>query len=232
MTDLPPFLAPPPEREALELGLDHVIFDPVERDARAREEADDQRPPLRAYALLDASRSADIPVCLQGFANRARCLFDGAAGDEMAEVAPWLVELTRYSDVWDWLVEDGYGHNWGIVLHSRLELGRLKSHLKKFLKIEDEHGEKYYFKYYRPLYFNSYVPEFDAEHRRAFWQSIDSIHAEADAAPETLHRHAIGDDGEPVHQAIDLIAVGTPYLIQPASPDDAMAFVAAARGQS
>ncbi len=136
MTDLPAFLTPSPEQEALVLGLDHLIFAPLEENERAHTEAEDEEiPPLRAFALLDASQSSDIPICLEGFSNPARCFFDDEAFEDLAEVAPWLVELTRYSDVWDWFVEEGYGNNWGILIHSCLELPRLKkTQLKKYQK--------------------------------------------------------------------------------------------------
>ena len=140
--NLPEALSGSPDQEALALGLEQIVFGSLDEDERQRQASDKTVPPLRAFALLDASQSADIPICLEGFSDPARCLFDGAAYDDMAEVAPWLVELTRYSDAWDWFVEEGYGQNWGILIHSRLELPRLKTHLKKFLKIEDEGGER------------------------------------------------------------------------------------------
>ncbi len=77
--DLPEALTGSPDREALALGLEQIVFSPLEEDERQRQLSDTAIPPLRAYALLDASQSADIPICLEGFSDPARCLIDGAA---------------------------------------------------------------------------------------------------------------------------------------------------------
>ncbi|WP_182912938.1 DUF4123 domain-containing protein [Paracoccus onubensis] len=205
--DLPDSLTASPEQEALALGLEHLIFDPIEEDAkRRRDESDETTPPLRAYALLDAAQSPDIPICLEGFSNPARCLFDGDAYDNLAEVAPWLVELTRYSDVWDWFVEEGYGKDWGILIHSRLPLPRLKTQLKRFLRVEDEDSDVYFFKYYRPEIFNKYVPRFDSIQRSTFWREIEAIYSEYHRDPQKLIRHHL--DGEHVEQEYDILSTG------------------------
>ena len=231
--DLPPFLTPSPEQEALELGLDHLIFSPLEVDETKREEANDEKtPPLRAYALLDASQSSDIPICLEGFSNPARCLFDGEAFENLAEVAPWLVELTRHSDVWDWLIEEGYGRNWGIIIHSRLELPRLKTQLKKLLSIEDEDNEEYYFKYYRPQHFNNYAPEFDEVLCNLFWRGVEAVYAEDQSALSIIYRHTVDEAGNHSYQPVDIIDIGKPLIIQPASPDDAQALIEAVKGKA
>ncbi len=93
--NLPEALTGSPDQEALALGLEQIVFGSLDEDERQRQASDTTIPPLRAFALLDASQGADIPICLEGFSDPARCLFDGAAYDDMAEVAPWLVELTR-----------------------------------------------------------------------------------------------------------------------------------------
>lgn len=211
--NLPEALTGSPDQEALALGLEQIVFGSLDEDERQRQASDKTVPPLRAFALLDASQSADIPICLEGFSDPARCLFDGAAYDDMAEVAPWLVELTRYSDAWDWFVEEGYGQNWGILIHSRLELPRLKTHLKKFLKIEDEDGERYFFKYYRPEHFNRYAPGFDEAQRAAFWRSIRAVYAENKGDVTMLLRHGLDAEGRYESRSLDVMEVGRPLLI-------------------
>ena len=230
MTELPPFLTPSPEQEALELGLDHLIFEPLEEDERARAEVqDEETPPLRAYTLLDASQSSDIPICLEGFSNPARCLFDGEAFEDLAEVAPWLVELTRYSDVWDWFVEDGYGNNWGILIHSRLELPRLKTQLKKYLKIDDGEGDVYYFKYYRPEHLNTYLPQFRGDELVRFMKGIEAFYTEDQEDTHKLWQHRLNEEDKLKRGTADLIKTGDPLRIQPASPEDADALIKAVK---
>ncbi len=233
MSSLPPFLSPSPEQEALELGLDYVIFDPLAVDARTRAEAkDDETPPLRAYAVLDASQSPDISICLKGFNDPARCLFDGQAYDDLAEVAPWVVEFTRYSDAWYWFIEEGYGQNWGIFVHSRLDMPRLKTQLKKFLKIEDEDGDVSFFKYYRPQHLNAYLPAFTPTQLERFMLGIEAMYAEYQDDTTKLLMHKRTDDGTLKRSIADLIETGDPLRVQPASPDAAQALITAAKGTS
>lgn len=222
MLELPPFLSASPEQEALELALDKLIFEPS-----AAGDQDGQPLPLRAYALLDASQSADIPVCLQGFPSPATCLFNGAAYDDLAEVAPWLVELHRYSNVWDWLVEDGFGQNWGIFLHSQLPLPKLKTHLKKFVKIDDPDGVAYYFKYYRPEHLNTYLPVLEPAQAARFFQGVEAIWAESRTEAGRLHRHCL-KDGSLFTETFDLAQIGKSLLPVSASPEEAAGWIEAA----
>lgn len=225
---LPAFLAPPPEQEALELGLEAAVFDPLDRDAAALAEAKDtETPPLRAYLLLDASIDPDIAVCIEAFDSPSRCLFDGAAFEELSDVGPWLVELKRYADAWDWFVEDGYGNNWGIIIHSRLELMRLKVQMKKFIKIEDEDGETHFFKFYRPQHFNTYVPAFNDDQLTSFARGIRTFFAEVEDQQNVLMRH-VATNGRLQSHHIDVVALGEPLLITPPSPEDAAALIAKA----
>lgn len=229
MTELPEFLSPPPEKEALELALEASVFDPVEADEDARQAAKDtETDPLKAYLLLDASICPDIPICAEAFSEPARCLFDGAAFEDLSDVGPWLIELRRYGDAWDWFVDDGYGNNWGIILHSRLPLMRLKTQMKKFIKIEDEEGETYFFKYYRPQHLNSYVPAFDATQTASFMRGVDAIFAETYKRPTQLIRHSCTSDGIMTQNTIDLVETGMPLRILPPSEEDVAALLAKA----
>ena len=160
MTQLPPLFTPSPEREAIEAGLAQALFAPGEAE-----------PGLRTYLLLDAAASPDIAVCLSGFGAPAACLFDGPPAEDLAEVAPWLTEVTRHSATFGWYADEGYGRNWGIFLHSRLEPSKLKARLKRFLTVTDDTGEKFFFKFYLPRNLNAILPEFDL---RVFQQSSDA----------------------------------------------------------
>jgi hypothetical protein len=218
---------PSPDQEALTQGLAQVFFSPVEPYEFARDP--DQPPPLRAYALIDASHRADISICLEAFNSPARCLFDGEVGEDLAEVAPWLVELTRFDDAWEWFVENGYGKNWGILIHARMELPRLKTQLKRFLRITDEKGESFFFKYYRPKHLNAYLPVFDAVQLASFMKGIETIFAESDKDPNKLHQHQLGAKGTLQSHTHDLRRVGEPLMPRVPSEEDAALYLRAMR---
>lgn len=149
-----------PDEEALAEALHEAVFELPEE--------------MRAYLLIDAACSPDIHVTLDAFPEHARCLFDGEVGGDLAEVGPWLAELRPYGDLWDWFVDECWGRNRGVIIHSRLEFHRLKAHLKKFLMVEREDGEKNFFKYYRPRHLNTFLPLFDLGQRQKFMRGIDA----------------------------------------------------------
>ena len=194
LRSLPPNMRPPEAEQVRFLGLSEAVFGPLRADAETRGE---DVPPLRAYLLLDASADDDISVMLNGFSNPALCLFDGAAGEDLESVAPWLVELYAQEDsVWDWFVAEGFGKDWGIIIHSRLAPRRLKTQLKKFIMVEDEEGQKLYFKYYRPSTLNGFLPVFTPEQRVSFGRGIVAFLAESLGQGNTLRLHRVRPGGE------------------------------------
>ncbi len=219
--------APSPDQEALVEGLANVFFSPVEPYEFARDP--DQPPPLRAYALIDAAQSPDIAVLLEAFDSPARCLFDGEVGEDLGEVAPWVVELTRFDDAWDWFVEEGYGKNWGILIHSRLELPRLKTQLKRFLKITDEKGESFFFKYYRPKHLNAFLPVFDDVQMASFMKGIETVFAESDKDENKLHQYRLKPQGGLATLTHDLRRVGEPLMPRVPTEEDAALYLKAMR---
>ncbi len=195
MHELPPIFQGDAKAEAREAGLAEALFTPCEND-----------PELRCYLLLDAAASSDIPVCLAGFDAPARCLFDGQTRDELEDVAPWLVQISRHQAVTSWYAEEGHGRDWGIVIHSRLELARLKTRLKRFLRVQDESGQELFFKFYRPRNLNAILPEFEPDQRASFFSGIEAILAEDRGNPDLLHRHL--PDGSRAPEAVDLVRLG------------------------
>lgn len=188
MMDLPASLTGDPERDAMIERLEQLLFDPLE--------ADEEEPPLKLYALLDASKSPDIPIYLEAFNSPATCLFDGQTRDDLAEVAPWLVQFDRYSDAWDWFAEEGWGNGWGILMHSRQPIARLKTHFKKFLKITRDDGEPNFFKFYVPIHLRKYLPLFEEKELMRIYQRIDAFFVE-DAGQVSEFRL---DEGEELSQ--------------------------------
>lgn len=206
MNELPPLFRSNAKAEARAAGLADALFSPCESD-----------PELRCYLLLDAAASSDIPICLAGFGASARCLFDGKTRDELEDVAPWLVEIRRHQAVISWYTEEGYGNNWGIFIHSRLELARLKSKLKHFLRVQNEGGEDLFFKFYRPRNLNAILPEFEPEQRASFFSGIEAILAEDRCNPDLLHRHL--PDRWRTAETMDLVQLGQRFTRPPGNTE-------------
>ena len=203
---LPVEMRPTEAEQVRYLGLSDTVFAPITAD---RETPTPTEPPLRAFLLLDAAADRDVYLAMNGYSNEATCLFDGAVASDLEMVGPWLVEIEQDDSVWEWFVQKGYGNNWGLIIHSRLELRRLKTQLKKFLKIQDEAGDVFFFKYYRPENFNAHFPEFSPEQRISFIRGIQRIFAETRKAPDVLQQHeAHAGDGSAITSVKNVDSIG------------------------
>jgi hypothetical protein len=136
-------------------GLRDLLFgDPAPSEAeRARFGAD--VPPLGTYAVLDAAR---LPYLLPGFLAasglRHASLFQGAAQDDLAERAPYLVAVTADSDFTRRLFtgppeKSGlWGDDLGIFLRSRAGFDALRNHLRKLTYVPDKEGKMWFLRFW------------------------------------------------------------------------------------
>ncbi|NDK37075.1 DUF4123 domain-containing protein, partial [Rhodovulum sulfidophilum] len=152
-----------PDRETVLAGLAAYAF--------ARAEA---LPGGHVFGLIDAACDPLSAVTLEAFPEPARCLIGGGLGEELAGVAPWLVRFDRHGPAWDWFASEAWGRNRGVLMVSNLDLARLKTRLKKPLRVEDEDedGKRYFFKYYRPNHLNTYLPAMDEAQRRTMFSGV------------------------------------------------------------
>lgn len=156
------------------------------------------------YLLLDASRSPDIHVYLDAFPDPAVCLFGGNLGEDTGAVAPWLAAPSRYGDMFDWFAEDGWGHDWGVLIQSRLPMPRLKAHLKKFLMVQLESGQRHFFKFYRPRHLASFLPLFEPANLAHFMRGIDGYLSEMPNNPDMALIHRLDQTGNLTTQQVAL----------------------------
>jgi hypothetical protein len=111
------------------------------------------------HAVLDGSKGARVTELLHEGVEPYRSLYDGAQGDALAEVAPYLVRFVAGSGLLERVVTEGWGRRWGIFLVSRRPFDEVRRHLRRFLMVEDdETGEKVYFRFYDPATLRIFVP--------------------------------------------------------------------------
>jgi len=100
-------------------------------------------PPLQTYAILDAAKVLSLPEMLEASGLEHRCLFKGAAYDEMKDVAPWIVRLEEGNSFTRNLFtrSDVPWHMWdsepGIYLRSIGTLNDMWKHFRKFTRVQD-----------------------------------------------------------------------------------------------
>ena len=113
-------------------------------------------PSLNTYAILDAAKVPGLAEVLDATGLERDCLFQGQAAEEMRDAAPWLVRLEEeHSFTRDLFTEGEMPHHmWSrasaVFLRSRDNLGDLRAHLRKFVKVRDDSEAWFYLRFYDP----------------------------------------------------------------------------------
>src|ERR1700754_2122049 len=76
----------------------------------------------RVFAVLDGANIGDLLDKLQQLEPEYYCLYRGDLKPDVAEVAPYLVRLRPETPFTEWIIEKGWGKNWGIFVHSSATL--------------------------------------------------------------------------------------------------------------
>lgn len=138
------------------------------------------------YAVLDAARSERVLPLLHGARARSQSLYDGWKGQELAEVAPYLVELTEGSALWEALLGEAWGDAWGVFAQTDAGFEDLRRHLRRYLRVQSESGRKMLFRWYDPRVIRTFLPTCTDDERRAFHGPVRAFVAESDDARSAL----------------------------------------------
>ncbi|AUC56075.1 MAG: DUF4123 domain-containing protein [Sagittula sp.] len=145
-----------------------------------------------AYLLVDASKSPATQFIIETMTDDALCLFDGQAFEDLAAYAPWLVPLNGSGRrVFDWFMEEGWNKDWGLFLIAGPEAKKVKTSLKRSLRVKTEDDKELFFKFYRPSVFNTYLPAMEPEQCAYVLRDLSQVWAEDSDNPNLVHRYAI-----------------------------------------
>ncbi len=102
------------------------------------------------YAVLDGASVPELPQKLWQHGPRSFCLFTGELEPDMAEVAPYIVELHKQAAFARLLADEGWGEHWGVYLRTEANLVTARAHCRRVLNVVDEDGTSMYFRFYDP----------------------------------------------------------------------------------
>lgn len=148
------------------------------------------------YMIVDAARDPGLYPGLLAREEETdmRSLYQGDTASELAEVAPYLVRLTRGGAVADWLVGEGWGRGWGILLLADDDIDAVRRHFRKFTIVNGESGAAYLFRFYDPTVLGSFLPISDEAQRAAlFGPGIRFMMEDAGADALVLFESVNGD---------------------------------------
>ncbi|HKA43802.1 MAG TPA: DUF4123 domain-containing protein [Burkholderiales bacterium] len=144
-------------------------------------------PQDKVYALLDG---ASIPSLLERLYGEKRppfeCLFPGELEPDMAEVAPYLVELDRGSDFAEWVMGQGWGNHWGIFAVSQADLRTVYFHLRTLSVVYTPESRPMLFRYYDPRVMRLFLTTCAPEQIKQLFGPVERFVAEGETATAAL----------------------------------------------
>jgi len=161
---------------------------PAERTAEALAALRAERSPL--YAVVDTARRARVRTLLRASPDTARSLYEGSEGEELEEVAPYLVALGRDGWLLERLVDEGWGDGWGIYLTSRQPFAEVRRHLRRLLVVDvKDTGERLYFRFYDPRALRAALAAAGARQRQQIFGDAEAFFIEGkEGAPVEVWR--------------------------------------------
>lgn len=135
---------------------------------------------LPLFALVDAARAPELLALLRTHSELYYSLYDGAAGEKLDHVAPYLVQLHARSPLAQALVAEQWGNSWGCFVWALADFKALRRHFRRFLMVEDANSKELYFRFYDPRVLRMFLPTCTTREAFEFFGPIKDFVMEAD----------------------------------------------------
>jgi len=130
--------------------------------------------PDLTFAVLDGAAIPDLLEQLFALQPQHECLYMGDLEPDMAEVAPYLVQLESNSDFANWVIGLGWGKHWGIFLQTSADFRAIRQHLRRFLVTYNEEGRPLMFRFYDPRVLRVHLAKCKPEELQALFGPVAS----------------------------------------------------------
>jgi hypothetical protein len=147
------------------------------------------------YILLDAE-------CMEYTMQNARelnpthqSLYRTREGAEEVspDEAPYLFTWPHSEAFSNFILQEGWGQSWGILINSSADYKTIYQHLRRFLTVQLEGGAQVRFRFYDPRVLRLFLPSCTTEQLREFFGPVDSFLVEdEDPALALDFRHESG----------------------------------------
>lgn len=143
-------------------------------------------PKQNIWMILDGARSIEIFRMLLACHLEYSCLYSGTLTPDLEMAAPYLVQLDHgYKDTHQF-IQRAWGNSWGVLLRSETSLKKLRRHLREFLVVRDERGNRLLFRYYDPRVLRVYLPTCTTSELRTVFGPIECFWTESEIGYEML----------------------------------------------
>ena len=159
---------------------------------------------LHRYAVLDGASVPDLLDQLYGEEPpEFLCLYRGELQPDMAEVAPYLVQLKAGTPFSEWLLQHCWGNHWGIFVTSHDDIDTVRRHFRNFLMVRNPEGQQVYFRFYDPRVLRIFLPTCNAEQAKTMFGPLACYLCEAEN-PDTLLSFS-DEDGPPQCKPVKML---------------------------
>ncbi len=108
------------------------------------------QPYLRLYVMLNAARDEKIYSKMLSVDDPFCSLYRDDLPPSLADSVPYLVQMQSNSSFSRWLLQEGWGQQWGYFLASAASLQDLQQHFANLVVVQDERGKDAFFQFYDP----------------------------------------------------------------------------------
>jgi hypothetical protein len=154
------------------------------------------RAPL--YALLDKARESAGIYQASKAGLKYESLFAGEMGDQLSEVAPYLIEFPIRSSFRQWWFEQ-WGNSIGVLLEAPAGFEDLRRHFRTLMMVRGEDRKRYFFRFYDPRVLTAFLPACTSAELDRFLGPITAFYCESSAGRE-LATFSRKPDGTLIHR--------------------------------
>ena len=145
------------------------------------------------FVVLDGAISPAVRDLLNQAGVFYQSLYEGEQSADISAFGPFLAEVQKGSPLIPFLVKVGWGKSWGVFLSTQMGFIDTRKHLRRFLMVDMEQGQKVLFRFYDPRVMRVFIPTCSAEQRREFFGQIEHFYVESDP-DTTMARYSLGTE--------------------------------------
>lgn len=134
---------------------------------------------LLTHTILDsASVTYDNIQLLTEMNKTGTSLYRGRSEEQLAEVAPFLFEISDNPEFLDYVQTNSAGKAWGFYMISAASFDDIFKHFRKFLIVKTDEGKELYFRFYDPRVLRIFLPSCDSAQLKEFFGPVTQFFME------------------------------------------------------
>jgi len=148
------------------------------------------------YAVLDGALNEELFFTLTVMLNELPyiSLYVGEDRENLEEVAPYLVELEKESELTDWILKN-YNEEWGFFIQSPHDLETIHEELYQRAKIKDETtNQNIFIRFYDPRATEKYIKLQTKEELEELFEIAPTIFYANSENKEFINRVTLKDE--------------------------------------